>query len=76
MTNSTTRHATERRFRYLMHAVAAGVALCLGLLVINLGVLQAREQQQAVDSQAESLQHFLARTDEIENRQQELQSLL
>lgn len=76
MTNSTTRHATERRFRYLMHAVAAGVTLHLGLLVINLGVLQAREQQQAVDSQVESLRQFLAGADDIETRRVELQELL
>jgi Tfp pilus assembly protein PilO len=76
MTNSTTRHTTERRFRYLMHAVAAGVTLHLGLLVINLGVLQAREQQQAVDAQIESLRQFHAGADGVETRRLELQELL
>ncbi len=73
---NTTRHATERRFRYLLHALAAGVTGCLGLLAINLGVLQAREQQQSVEVQVESMRRFLSRADEIDARQRELQCLL
>jgi len=76
MTKSTTRHATERRFRYLMHAVAAGVSLSLAFVVIDLGVLQARERQRSVDSQIESTRQLLGQADDVQARRVELQGLL
>ncbi len=59
-----------------MHALAAGVSLSLAFVVIDLGVLQARERQQSIDAQIESMRQLLSQADDVQARRVELQELL